>query len=365
MTMGRAILLLILAAMFGLSAYFYVSGTGHDERSGFGGRRVTVVAEPVGMREFADIVEAIGTVSAQESVMLLSGVSDTVKAIHFSDGQIVLKGDLLVELEDAEEEAQLEEARANLTEAQQQFERTQDLASRGSATASDLDAQQRRLNEARSRLAVAEARLKDRKVRAPFDGVLGLREVSEGSFLTPQTVITTIDAVQKMNLDFDVPERFLATLKSGLQVEAHVEAFPSQTFPGIVRTVDSRVDPATRLVTVRAEINNEDLLLRPGMLMIVRLISNRWQGLSVPEEAIVPTGGKTYAFVVRDGVSERVEVKLGIRRPGYVEVTEGLSEGDLVVTEGTFRLGRGETPVRLRGEDQAGTNATTSVGAGS
>jgi len=364
MKKGRLVLTAILILMVAAAAYLYSSDTRGGGRRGYGGRQVTVVAEPAKLQNFADVVEAIGTVAAKESVLLQPRVSDTVKKIHFRDGQIVLKGDLLVELEDAEEQAQLTEARANMVEAEQQFQRIKDLASRGSATAADLDAQQRVLSETRSRLAVAEARIRDRRISAPFDGVLGFRQISQGSLIGPTTAITTIDAVQTMNLDFSVPERFLATLKTDLEVQARVEAFPDQLFTGIVKTLDTRVDPATRLVTVRAEINNEDLLLRPGMLMVVQLISYRWEGVSVPEEAIVPTDGRTYAYTVKDGVAQRTPVTLGLRRPGYVEVKEGIATGDLVVTEGTFRLGRGATPVKLREVDPVAPVLEQGVGEG-
>lgn len=349
--LGKLFLGVLVLALAALVAYLFLAAPEQSGRRNFGSRAVSVIVQSAELKEFSDIVEAIGTLKAQESVMLTPSVSDTIKKIHFDDGQAVLRGDLLVELMDDEERAQLNEAEANVTEANLQYERIKELTERGSATASALDEQIRRRNEVRSRLAVARARIADRQIRAPFDGVLGLREVSEGSLVTTQTAITTIDAVQIMNLDFDVPERFLSTLKKGLQVVARVEAYEGQDFVGTVRTVGSRVDPATRLVTVRAEVDNKDMILRPGMLMTVRLIARSWQAVSVPEEAIIPTGGIAYVFVIKDDVAERRRVELGIRRPGYVEVTTGLDADDLIVTEGAFRLGRGGVKVSPRNPD--------------
>ena len=348
------ILGLVLLALVAISSWLFLTKDDQGDRRGRGGNVVSVASEPVSMREFFDIVEALGTARAEESVVLTSRVSDTVSKVGFTDGQIVKKGDLLIELESTEEEAQYQEATANLREAESQYARIADLVKRGNASTANLDAQKRRVDEARFRMEAAKARLADRRILAPFDGLLGLRQVSEGSFLSSNTTITTIDAIDVIKLDFAVPERFIATLGAGQKVEASVEAYPGRLFKGVVTTVDSRVDPATRTVVVRAEIMNKDRALRPGLLMRVEVISRSWTALAVAEEAVVPTGGKTYVFVVKEGKAERREIKLGLRRPGYVEVLEGLNEGDRVVVEGAFRLGRKGVSVREAGGKEQG-----------
>jgi len=349
--LGRMILGLVLMALVVISGWLFFTKDDQTGRRGRGASVVSIVSDPVSMRSFSDIVEALGTARADESVVLTSRVSDTVSKVGFHDGQIVKKGDLLIELESTEEEAQHQEASANLREAESQYARIADLVQRGNASTANLDAQKRRVDEARFRMEAAKARLADRRIIAPFDGLLGLRQVSEGSFLSSNTVITTIDAIDVIKLDFAVPERFIATLAAGQKVEASVEAYPGRLFKGVVTTVDSRIDPATRTVVVRAEIMNEDRALRPGLLMRVEVISRNWTALAVAEEAVVPTGGKTYVFVVADGTAERREVKLGLRRPGYVEVLEGLKDGERIVVEGTFRLGRKGVKVREVGEN--------------
>ena len=267
------------------------------QANGVAGRgAVSVATEPITEIEFADIVEALGTARASESVVLTSRVSDTVARVNFDDGQIVSKGDLLVELHSVEEQALLKEANATLLEAESQYARIDDLVTRGNASTSSLDAQKRQVDEARFRVEAAKARIADRLIRAPFDGVLGLRQVSEGSFLSSNTAITTIDDIDTIYLDFSVPERFIATLAPRQEVEAKVRAYPDRVFKGKVKTIDSRVDSVTRTVVVRAEISNRDRLLRPGLLMLVELTSRRWQALSVPEQAVVPTGGNNYVF---------------------------------------------------------------------
>jgi len=347
---GRIVLLIVFIALAGSAGWLLMQDNAGGERGRRGGGMVSVVTKATELREFSDIVEALGTARARESVVLTPRVSDTVRQVAFEDGQMVKKGDLLVALEDAEEAAQLSEAQANLREAQSQFARTEDLVTRGNASTATLDAQRRRVAEARFRLVAAEARMADRRIVAPFDGVLGLRQVSEGSLITQNNPITTIDSIDIINLDFSVPERFIATLAPGQKVNARVEAYPGRVFEGVIGTVDNRVDPITRSVIVRATIPNVDNALRPGLLMTVEVISRSWQGLSVPEEAVVPSGGRAYVFVTNEGVADRREVKLGIRRPGYVEVTDGLSAGERVVVEGTMRLGRAGMPVRESGE---------------
>jgi membrane fusion protein (multidrug efflux system) len=356
--LGRVILITVFLFLAAAAAWLFYS----DDNAGRGDRRgggvVSVVTHGVETREFTDIVEALGTSRASESVMLTSRVSDTVQRVNFSDGQTVKKGDLLVLLEDAEEQAQLREAQANLKEAESQFDRTRDLVTRGNASTSSLDAQRRNVDEARFRLVAAQARLNDLRILAPFDGVLGLRQISEGALINQSTPITTIDAIDVINLDFSVPERFIATMAPGQEVDAHVEAYPGRLFKGVVKTVASRVDPITRSVIVRAEVQNADHALRPGLLMTVQVISRIWQGLSIPEEAVVPSGGRNYVFLKVGDIAERREVQLGIRRPGYVEVTEGVQLGDRVVVEGTIRLGR--SGIRL--QESIDRSATDTAG---
>ena len=184
----------------------------------------------------------------------------------------------------------------------------------------------------------ARAKLNHTRVRAPFSGRIGLRRVSPGSFVDTDTVITTLDDVSVIKLDFSVPETFVNVVRQGMDIIAHSLVFPDRDFNGIVASIDTRLDPVSRAVEVRAVIPNDDGLLKPGMFMTVDLQRDRGDVLMAPEQAIVPEGSRQYVFVINAGVAEKRQVRLGRRIPGYVVVSEGLSSGESVVTEGTHKV---------------------------
>jgi membrane fusion protein (multidrug efflux system) len=192
----------------------------------------------------------------------------------------------------------------------------------------------------------------DRLIRAPFAGVLGLRRVSVGTLVRPADVITTLDDISIIKLDFTVPESFLGALSVGMPVRAQAAAYQGRLFQGNVTGIDTRVDPVSRSVAMRAEIPNPDDTLRPGMLMTVSLLKNQRKVLAVTEQSLVPVEDRQYVFVISaDNKAERREVKTGARQPGFVEVLSGLKAGERVVVEGTIRLRPGGT-VRIQGEDE-------------
>lgn len=317
---------------------------------------VPVVVELPVMREFVDRIEALGTARANESVRLTAKVSEIVRRVNFSDGDLAAKGDVLVELTNDAENAQLAEYRASLAEAKKQFARISGLVKRGNAAQSVLDQQKAAVQTAEARIDGTLARLSDRLIRAPFSGILGFRQVSPGTLVTPNTVIATLDDIHLIKLDFAVPEIFLATLTEGLDVLAVSPAYPGVAFRGRVTTVNSRVDPVTRAVTARAEIKNDDSRLRPGMLLTVTVSRSRGLALTVPEEALVPVQDRQYVYVVTAGnKAERRQITIGERRPGYVEVTDGLGPSDKVVIEGTLRLRPGAAVriVRIANQESA------------
>lgn len=312
---------------------------------GWGGRSVPVAVHEVVLEEFTDVVEALGTARADESVTITAKVSDVIARLEFESGQRVEAGDILVELADAEEAAGLSEARATLRETRRDVERIRDLTERGVAPRSRLDEAIAANERARARVVAIEARVADRIIRAPFSGVVGLRNVSVGELVRPGDVIVQLDDASTIKLDFTIPERFLAVVEPGLEIQARVAAFPDEVFFGAVDQIDTRVDPATRAVTVRALIENIDLRLRPGMLMTVELRRDTRMRPSVPGGAVVRV--REDAFVYRVEASEagarvvRHPVELGQRTAGRVEVLSGLEAGDIVVPEGVHRLSNG------------------------
>jgi membrane fusion protein (multidrug efflux system) len=184
-----------------------------------------------------------------------------------------------------------------------------------------------------------KADIGDRSVRAPFAGVLGIRQVSPGSLITASTVIATLDDVSRMYVDFQVPEAALASVGNGDAVSATTAAFPGRAFDGTVETIDARVDPATRAITVRAVFANPDRALRPGMLLNVNLFRPERQALVIPEIAVVQVGRDTFVYRVKADTSvEQVKVRTGVRREGRVEILEGLKAGERIVVDGTGKL---------------------------
>lgn len=293
-----------------------------------------VVSRPFD-HEFADRVEALGTAYARESVEITARVTKLVERVQFVDGQTVKAGATLVELESNEERAQLAQARANRADAKMRFDRVEDLAKKGTESRSRFDEVRTALDAANARVEEAEARLADLRIRAPFSGVLGLREVSPGTLVKPGDRITTLDDLDRIKLDFSVPENFLSLLAPGLEVVTNVSAYPGREFKGRVAAIDSRVDPDTRAVRVRAEIGNADHAIRPGMLLSLVLQGNPVEALALAEQALVPAGAKQFVVVLDEkDQPTRVEVVIGRRVPGYVEIRSGLERNARVVIDG-------------------------------
>ncbi len=345
----RALFIIVVLAILAAAALFgALTWADRTASSGSGGGRppTPIIVAPVGEGVFADRLEALGTARANESVEITAKVTETVSRVAFEDGDPVERGQILVELTDEEEGADLAEARASLLEAQQQLDRISGLVTRGNATRSSLDTATSSRDQARARVRAIEARLADRLIRAPFSGVLGLRQVSPGTLVSPGTVITTLDDVNPIKLDFAIPETFYAAVSVGLPVSALADAYTGETFTGTVSVIDTRIDPVTRSVLVRSELPNDDLRLRPGMLMRVEVTKNERTALMVVESAIVPVDTRTFVLRVKDETVERVQVEIGARKPGFVEILSGVEAGDLVVAAGTNRV-RAGAPVRI------------------
>lgn len=302
---------------------------------------------------FSDRVEALGNLRANETVALTAPVTDIVAAIRFEDGQRVEKGDILVEMVSSEEKAMRTEFASSVNEAKSQYDRTKELAQRKIATDSLLDQRRREIETADARLKAIDARLADRVVRAPFSGVMGLRNISVGAMLDPSRPFARIEDDSVMKLDFSVPSTFLDVLKPGLAIKARASGGGSEDFDGSVTSIDNAVDEITRTIRVRALIPNTARKLKPGLLMSIDLLKNPRQALVVPEAAIVPAGTDSFVFVVDEAAkkAERRKVVTGGRRAGTVEIREGLKAGELVVTDGTMKIGPG-SPVIIQSIDE-------------
>jgi membrane fusion protein (multidrug efflux system) len=339
---------LLLAVALAVGLYYGYStfiapgaGSGSSaERGGFGGGRVQpVLVQPVHQEIFADRLEAIGTLQANESIVVTAKLQGIVKSIGFQDGQNVEAGATLVQFEKDELSARLQVELANLDGQRKQFERISGLARANATSEARFDEQQAAVRKAEANVAAARARLSDYTIKAPFAGRLGTRRISVGALVSPGTKITTLDDLSIVKLDFSVPETFLATVREGLDIEALTSAYASEVFRGRVTSIDTRVDPMTRTIAIRAEVANSDRRLRPGMLMVVDLIKDSRESLMIAEEALVPFENQQFVFVVgSDNTVSRVPVTIGQRQPGIVEILEGLGLADLVVTEGNTTL---------------------------
>ncbi|MEX0759642.1 MAG: efflux RND transporter periplasmic adaptor subunit [Tistlia sp.] len=322
---------------------------------------VPVIVRQVVRDTFFDRVEAVGTLKANETVALSATVSERIVELLFDDGQEVQEGDLLVVLEQAEERASVEAAEAVLAERRASFSRSSQLQEQQFATAAQLDERRAALRQAEAELDIARARVQDRAVLAPFDGVIGLRNVSLGALVGPGDRIATLSDISTLKLDFAVPSTFLATLRPGLAIRAHSPALPEREFEGVVSSVDTSIDPVTRSIMVRALVPNEGLPLRPGLVMTVALLKNPREPLVLSEEALVPYDRRSFVFVVSDEegspVARRRQVETGARRPGEIEILEGLVEGERVVVHGTLKLEDGD-PVRVLGTETGETSVT-------
>ena len=338
---------LLGALLCGIGYRIYVRTADGGERTSRGARPALVTLAPVDQREITDEIPAIGTALANESVSLVTKVSDTIRAVNFEDGQPVAKGAVIVALTNLEETAQLEEAHASLDDANRQLQRAAELSARGALPVSSRDDALAKQKGALARYNATVARLANHLIRAPFAGVLGLRRVSPGTLVSPNTEITTLDDISVIKLDFAIPERFVGQIAAGMRVIAVSAAWPQRPFVGRVASLDSRVDPATRSITVRAVIPNPNALLRPGMLLSVRLVQASSRALTIPEAGLLQQGERTYVYVAgADRKAYRRDVTVGRRRAGFVEITAGLTPGASVITDGNDRLRPG-MPVRL------------------
>lgn len=306
---------------------------------GEGGAAVPVTTTTVEPRQWNDTVAALGTVNARESITVTAKVSEIVQRVHFDSGDEVAAGAVLVTLSGNQQQASLLAAEAAANEAEQQYRRGNELVDQQLIARASIDTLRATRDAARANVAETRADIGDRTIRAPFAGVLGLRQVSTGALVTPGTPIATLDDIGAVYVDFPVPETRLSVVAPGQRVFGRSAAYPATDFEGVVQTVDARVDPDTRAVTVRATFGNPDRQLRPGMLMQVRLEQRSREALMIPEIAVIQVGRDTFVYRVReDETVEQAPVVIGVRDGGLAEIVDGLESGSRIVVDGTGKL---------------------------
>lgn len=300
--------------------------------------------------DYHDVVEALGTLKANNSVIITSTVTELVTAVHFTDGQRVKQGDLLVSMDTSDEMALLQEEQARLEEAQRLVKRLNPLAAQNATSKSALDTQKSIVSVAEAKIKGIRSQIAKRLIRAPFDGKVGMNDISVGTLAQPGFELATLDDDATMKMDFSIPERHLSYLDKGLKIAAKTRAFPDQNFTGEIASINSRINPVTRSVVVRALIENDDLALKPGILMRIQLATQPRTSLLIPEEAITASSTEQRVFKIisqNNTISvEETLITVGTRGNGKLEVLSGLVEGDQVVIHGTLRV-KGGDPVNI------------------
>ena len=299
-------------------------------------------------------VFAVGNLRANESVMIRPEIAGRVVRIGFVEGGVVRQGDLLVELDRSVLVAQVEQAKAELDLTKANYDRTADLAERKFVSASAKDQALANLSVQEAKLRLAEAQLGKTRIHAPFNGVVGLRNFSVGDYVREGADLVILEDVSQMKVDLRLPERFLGELKPGQSIEMKVDAHPQRSFRAALSALDAQVSADGRALIARGLLDNHDLLLRTGMFARARIVlREKASAVMVPEEAIYPMGAEIYVYRIVDGKAQRSRVVTGLRREGRVEIVEGVSVGDLVVTAGQIKIARDGTEVRVQGAASA------------
>lgn len=346
--------LMVLAAVLKITLADDKGGAGGPgSRGGPGGGRGQAVAEATATpREFADQIRVLGVARSKRSVNITSNSTELITRVMFTDGQRVAAGKPLVELQAREEDADLIQARAQLAQAQREYDRYKILAERGVAPRVTAETAETALQTARAAVSASEARRGDRVLRAPFAGVLGLTSVTPGTLISPGSVITTLDDISAIRVDFPLPERYLGVLQVGTPLTATADAYADETVSGRIALLDTRVNEQTRAVIARAEFPNPGNRIRPGMMMRVAVQQGRRQSLSVPEAAVQYEGQGAFVYRIARGengtTAQRVEVQTGAVEGGFVEILSGLDNNDRVVASGLNRIQPG-APVTVGG----------------
>ena len=319
------------------------AGAGGAEK-GPGGPAPAIIVEAITATTapMPQTITAVGSLRSDESVTLRPEVAGRVIAIGFQEGRPVVKGATLVKLDPAVNEAEAQQAKANLTLAKAKMERAIDLQKQGFISGQARDEAENNLRLAEAATALAAARLAKTEIRAPFSGVIGLRSVSVGDYVKEGQDMVNLEQIDPLKVDFRVPEIYLSQVQAGQALQISLEAMPGQVFEGRIFAINPLLDAAGRSIVIRAQLRNDASKLRPGQFARVRLFTKEnAEAMTVPEQAVVPSGDEFFIVRVVDGKAQRVKVELGQRREGLVEVVRGLAATDTVITAGQFKVREG------------------------
>ncbi|MEO6319717.1 MAG: efflux RND transporter periplasmic adaptor subunit [Polaromonas sp.] len=321
---------------------------------GAAARPPSVEVARVELVRLTDDTRAVGSLRSRRGVVLRPEISGRITQLNFTDGQRVRKGQVLVQFDDQLPQAQIQQSQAELSIAQSSQKRNQELVAQNFISQRSLDESAANLQVAQAKLALAKATAARLKIVAPFDGIVGIRQVNVGDYLKDGADIVNIEDIDAIYVDFRLPERYQTKVKRGQTALLDIDALPGQTYTAQIQAIDPLIDANGRSVGIRGCIDNRALQLRPGMFARVNTVFGVRENASViPEEAIIPQGGKQFVIKLLDGPSEqtrttqRVEVNVGLRSPGKVEILQGLAPGDTVVRTGQQRIQKDGTVVTV------------------
>lgn len=303
-------------------------------------------------------LSAIGSLRADESTMISAEIAGRVAEINFAEGQPVKQGQLLVQLDDSVAKAELAQAQANLALAQSRYDRSGRLQSAGFVSKEAREDSQNQLQLQKAAFKLAEAKFNKTKIKAPFDGIIGLRDVSVGEYVSAGQDIVPLESIKLLKVDFRLPERYASDIEINQSLELKVDARPGVVFEGKVYAISPLIEEGGHSILVRARIDNSAGLLLPGMFARVQLITDRSMAIVVPEAALSPSGQTQYVYRIVNGKAQSVALAIGERRAGVVEVVKGLKAGDLVVVAGLQRIRNG-APVTPLGKPKSATDVAT------
>jgi len=325
-------------------------GKSGARRGGAGGGAPQISIAVVQSRTFVDTIEALGVAKGRQSVTLTAATTQLVERVLFSDGQSVPRGAVLVELKSNEQDAGLAQAQARMVEAERAYQRYKSLNEKGYASKAALDQYEAAWLSAKADVAAARAQQGDRTIRAPFAGVVGLSDIAPGALVNPGAPIVTLDDLSTVRVDFQVPERYVGSLREGQEISAAVDAYPGEPIRGRIARLDTRVDERTRAITARAEFPNPGRKIRSGMMMRVSIARGERRGLAAPESAVSVQGDAAFIYAVlahgQGNVADQRPVLTGARQDGFVELREGAQPGLKIVADGLNKVQAGQ-PVRI------------------
>lgn len=334
------------------------AASGAGAGGGAPARPPSVESAKVEVMKLTDDTQAVGSLKSRQGVTLRPEVSGRITQLNFKDGERVKKGQLLVQFDDQLQLAQVKQSQAELSIAQANHKRNQELVAQNFISKRSVEESAANLEVAQAKLSLSQATASRLKITAPFDGMTGIRTVNVGDYLKDGGDIVNIEDIAAVFVDFRLPERFQTKVKKGQKAQVDMDALPGRKFSAVIQAIDPLLDANGRSVGVRACIDNRQNQLRPGMFARVNTVfSERENAIVVPEEAIVPQAGKQFVIKLLEGadkgteketkITQRVEVKVGIRRPGKVEILEGLAVGDEVVIAGQQRVQKDGTSVKV------------------